>query len=209
MRRSSTTRRVPRERGNVMVIVLVALVGLAGLGGITALSARGGTAAAGHDRFKAIALYAAESGAAATVDWLRRQTGQGIPWETYLSPDNTAVQSPVDIPGNGARPGEADNLFSADLQAWFEIELLNNPGDPGLATGEDRDGRVIIRATGHGPDGTRAQVEWEVRSNFAGGSVAHCPGYAQRGLAEDNAGRNDCLAVINAGVTATYNPGGN
>lgn len=192
-----------------MVVVLIAMAGLAGLGGITALSVRGGTDAAGHDRFKAVALYAAESGAAATVDWLRRQNAQGIPWETYLSPANTAIQSPVDIPGNGARPGETENMFSADLQAWFEVELLNNQGDPGFASGEDLDGRVVIRATGYGPDGARARVEWEVRSNFNGGSVAHCPGYAQRGLAEDNAGRNDCLAVIDASVTATFTPGGN
>jgi hypothetical protein len=68
---------------------------------------------------------------------------------------------------------------------------------------------VIVRATGHGPNGATAQVEWEVKSNFTGGTVAHCPSYGQRGLAEDGAGRNDCLSVIDSTVFETYTPGGN
>lgn len=196
------------ERGNVLLLLLVALTGLAALGGITIVSTRGGLDAAGHDRFKTIALYAAESGAAAGMDYLRRQSANGVQWSALVSPGNDPPLVPGDATGNGARPGEDGNPFGVDLQAWFELEIVNNTSDPGFAAGDDLDHRLVLRVTGHGPDGAVARVEWEVRNN-AVGVLAHCPAYGQRGLAEDGAGRNDCLTTINAGVVQTYTPGGN
>jgi hypothetical protein len=195
------------QQGNVMVICLVALVGLAALGGITALATTGATRSAGQQRFKQIALYAAESGGASAIDFLRRASAQAVPWGDYVSPSNDDPQSPSDIYGNGARPGEADNPFGEDEQAWYEVEILNNESDPGFVAGRDDDARLVLRATGHGPDGTVAQVEWEIHSNFSTTSP-HCPGYGQRGIAEDGAGRNDCLDTIDASQTATFTPGG-
>ncbi len=197
-----------RERGNAMLLILLALSGLAALGGMTALSVRGGLDAAGHDRFKSIALYAAESGASAAIDFLRKQSVAGVEWSAFVEPDNVDPQRPPGIVGNELLPGETGNIFSDDQQAWFEVELLNNATDTGLAAGDDTDGRMVIRATGHGPNGAVAQIEWEVRSNFSGGSMAHCPSYGQRGLAEDGAGRNDCLSNIDATASQTYTPGG-
>jgi hypothetical protein len=204
----STRGRRRRQRGNVMVIVLLALTGLAALGGITALAATGSSRAAGAGRFKQIALYAAESGAASGIDYLRRMSAQGVAWNAFVSSNNFAPVSPADIVGNGIQPGDAGNPFSEDSQAWYEVVILNNESDPGLATAEDRDNRLILRATGHGPDGALAQIEWEVRSNFSPGAGAHCPAYGQRGLAEDGAGRNDCLLTIDFTQTATFTPGG-
>lgn len=197
------------ERGTVMFLLLLALAGLAALGGLSILAVRGSMTAAGHDRFKTIALYAAESGAASAIDYLRRQSAAGVPWSALLEPLDDPPLSPADALGNGAPPGEVDNPFSADTQAWFEVVILNNPTDPGYATGDDTDGRVIIRATGHGPDGATAQVEWDVRSNSTGGTVDHCVGYAQMLLAEDGAARNDCLATIDATIVDRYTPGAN
>ena len=34
-----------------------------------------------------------------------------------------------------------------------------------------------------------------------------CPAYGQRGVAEDGAGRNDCVGDINDTDVATYRPG--
>ena len=199
--------RCSQQRGNAMLLVLLAMSGLAALGGMTALSVRGGLDAAGHDRFKAIALYAAESGAAAAIDFVRQEQAAGRSLSELVEPDNDTPQSPAAILGNGARPDDDDNPFGADTQAWYEVELRNNPTDTGLAAGDDTDGRFVIRATGHGPGGAVALVEWEVRANFRGASLAHCPSYGQRGLAEDGAGRNDCLSTIDASQTATFTPG--
>ena len=198
-----------RQRGNVMLLLLLALAGLGALGGITVIATRGSMNAAGHDRWKTIALYAAESGAAAGIDYLRRQTEDGVHWSALVSPSNSSPISPSDAVGNGVPNGESGNPFSADTQAWYEIVILNNVTDRDFAIGQDSDNRLIIRSTGYGPDGTTAVVEWEVRNNSAAAPGQHCPTYGQRGLAEDGAGRNDCLSTIDATVMESYTPGGN
>ena len=35
-----------------------------------------------------------------------------------------------------------------------------------------------------------------------------CPSYGQKGMAEDGAGRNDCLTTVISTDVATYSPGG-
>jgi hypothetical protein len=94
------------------------------------------------------------------------------------------------------------------MQGWYSVEILNNPSDPRLAAGEDSDARVILRATGRGPNGAIAIVELEVSGAGATGIGRPCPGYGQKGLAEDGAGRNDCLGTVNISDTATLRPGG-
>jgi hypothetical protein len=115
---------------------------------------------------------------------------------------------PPDIVGNQALPGTPENLFSTDITAWYEVEVLNNLDDDGYAVGDDEDGRVIIRSTGHGPSGTVARVEWQVGVQITGAGGRPCPGYGQKGMAEDGAGRNDCLTTIVATDVATFSPGG-
>ncbi len=211
--RGSTRHGSIRERGNALLVALIALTGLISLAGLTVLSVQGGIATSSAERFNSIALYAAESGAAATVDYLRKNiTFTGTPPRgtfptTFVSPSNNAPPMLTDIPGNMKQPGDPLNLFH--LNAWYEVALYNNRSDVGgFAAGTDTDGQLIIRSTGHGPDGATAQVEWEINGNQATSPTSPCPSYAQKDMAENGAGANDCLAAVSAGTTATYRPGG-
>lgn len=210
----STPTRDPRrgERGNALVLSLIALTGLASLASLTVLAVQGGMAASSSDRFKTIALYAAETGAASTMDYLRKSVIIGAPtnagWTALVSPSNSNPQSPLEIPGNRKLPGEVGNLLSPDMNAWFEATILNDRGDDGFAAGADNNNRVIIQVIGHGPDGASAQVEWDIALGSGANPPPPCPTYAQKGIAEDDAGYNDCLTSINATQTATYRPGG-
>ncbi|MBE7451221.1 MAG: hypothetical protein HS111_20700 [Kofleriaceae bacterium] len=187
---------------------MIALTGLVTLGGLTVLAVQGGIGAAGHERHRSTALYAAESGAAAAMEFLRTTVDPSAKWSAYVEPANASPQRPAGIFGNEARPGEPGNLFGADVNAWYAVEILNNLDDDGYAAGDDQDGRVIIRSTGYGPNGTVAQVEWQVGVEVTGAGGRPCPGYGQKGMAEDGAGRNDCLTTIVATDVATYTPGG-
>lgn len=191
-----------------MVVALIALSGLVVLGSMTVMSVQGGIAAVGHDRQKSVALYVAESGAAAAMDYLRRNVRTTGRFSDFVEPSNVSPQKPGGIVGNGALPGTSGNLFSSDMNAWYEIEILNNLDDAGFAAGDDEDGRVIIRSTGHGANGAMAQVEWEVAVDAVTGLGRPCPSYGQKGMAEDGAGRNDCLTNVVSTDVATYSPSG-
>ncbi len=201
-----STRR--NQRGSALVIATIALTGLVTLGSLTVLAVQGGVGAAGHERHRSTALFAAESGAAAAMDYLRRNVDSTAKWSAFVEPANDNPQVPVDGVGNQAQPGAAGNLFSTDINAWYRVEVLNNLDDDGYVAGDDQDGRVIIRSTGFGPNGAVAQVEWQVGVETVGAGGRPCPGYGQRGMAEDGAGRNDCLTTIVATDVATYTPGG-
>jgi hypothetical protein len=197
-----------RQRGSALVISIIVLTGLVTLGGLTVLAVQGGIGAAGHERHRSTALYAAESGAAAAMDYLRRNVDTTQKWSAFVEPSNISPQMPADILGNQAMPGTPENLFSTDITAWYEVEVLNNLDDDGYTLGDDEDGRVIIRSTGHGPNGTVARVEWQIGVQITGAGGRPCPGYGQKGMAEDGAGRNDCLTTIVATDVATFSPGG-
>ena len=128
-------------------------------------------------------------------------------WTAWVTPGNDEpLLSPDGIAGNRARPGEAGNLFSPELRAWYEVEIVNNPDDPGLIAGQDLDARVILRATGHGPNGTVSRIEWELYQAEAIGLGRPCPSYAQQGIDADGAGLNDCMGtIVNTSTTYTIN----
>lgn len=196
-----------REQGSVMVVALVVLVALLGLGGYAAVSVQQGLSQAGHNRYEQAALYAAESGVAAGVDYLRRHYDPNSHWSAFVTANNASPLSPPDLRGNRTRPGEPGYVFEDDAGIWYEVTFFNQLGDPELALGNDSDGRVLVHAVGHGPDNTSVSLEVEVRAD---GSVSlggrPCPNYAQRGVSEAGAGRNDCLeAVVND--VATFEPG--
>ena len=191
-----------------MVVAMLALVALISLGGLTALAVQSSSATSGHDRFKAISLYAAESGASAGMDFLRRNIDAAQFWGAYVSPNNSTPVSPTGIAGNAIQPGVAGNLLSPEMQAWYEVTILNNVGDAEFAAGTDSDARVILRVTGHGPNGALSQIELDVNASGITGLGRPCPVYGQKGMAEDGAGRNDCLSVIEAGDVGTFRPGG-
>jgi hypothetical protein len=143
------------------------------------------------------------------MDFLRHNVKVSpIYFSEYVEPSNTNPQFPTGIVGNRALPNTPGNLFSADMNAWYEVEILNNLDDPGFAGGDDTDENVIIRATGHGANGATAQVEWAVRANAITGLGRPCPSYGQKGMAEDGAGRNDCLSNVVSTDVATYSPSG-
>jgi hypothetical protein len=191
-----------------MLIALIAVGGLITLGGMTVLSVQGGLTAVSHDRHRSAALYAAESGAAAAMVFLRGHVmARPVYWSNYVNPANDNPQRPADIIGNGVLPEDAGNIFSDDMVAWYEIEILNNQDDTGYVAGDDADGTVVIRSTGHGPNGATAQVEWQVQASGVVAPGRPCPGYGQRGVAEDGAGRNDCIGTVDSNASATYRPG--
>ena len=191
-----------KERGNVVIVTMLILLALVSLGGLTTLSVQGGMASTGHDRFRSIALYAAESGAAVGMEFLRSNMDANTYWTVWVNPNNLEpLQAPDGIAGNGIRSGQPGNLFNEKMRAWYEVEIVNNLDDPGLALGEDQDARVIIRSTGHGPNGTVARIEWEVLQSDAVGLGRPCPSYAQQGIDADGAGLNDCMGTITGGMT--------
>jgi hypothetical protein len=196
-----------RERGNSLVLALVVLGSLGTLSMMTVVTVKGGLATVGSERFHTIAVYAAESGGAAAMDFLRKHIHLATGWTSYVSASNASPPQP-NLPGNNQVSGAGGNLFSPDVLGWYSVQILNNRGDPGFATGEDRDKRVVIRSTGYGPDGAVAIVEWEITGQNVTGLGRPCSMYAQRNQSEDDSGRNDCLGVINTGDTATFRPGG-
>jgi len=145
-----------------MVVMLIVLVALGTIAGLTVISVQGGSTQVSAQRFSAMALYAAESGAAAAMDWLRARYGQGNGFTAALH----EAQPPAGIPGNGVRPGQPGNLLSDDQQGWYEVTLRNNAGDPGKGNA-DTDAIIIIQVTGHGPNGAMRQLAWEVHKEDA------------------------------------------
>ena len=199
----------PRDRkpeaGNSLVLAMIVMTALGTLSMLTVFSVRGGTQTVSADRFHAIALYAAESGAAAGMDFLRTNINSSTGWQSFISASNSSVQSPSGIAGNGVTSGNSGNLFSNDQNAYYTVEIYNNRNDTGYAAGRDDDKRVIIRSTGYGPAGATAIVEWEIKS--AAASVQRpCPNYGQKNESEDNSARNDCLGAIDTSVVGTYTP---
>ncbi len=190
-----------------MVVTMVSLVGLIGVGGVALLASQSDLSGTAHDRFQTVALHAAEAGVAAAMDALRGQHDPNDHWTTLVTPENHDVELCDTIAGNGVQPGEEGNMFSADRQSWYEVEIQNNVSDPGFATGEDDDSRVVIRSTGHGPNRARVILEVEVSGrNLLVDQNQMCAGYGQRGLDADGSGRDDCMGVVDSGSTATFRP---
>ncbi|MEO8700079.1 MAG: hypothetical protein ABI867_08550 [Kofleriaceae bacterium] len=186
---------------------MIVLTALAALGGLTVVSVQGGIATSGNDRFHTIAVYAAESGGAVAMDYLRKNVNGSTGWTAFVSANNAnPIQPP--IPGNNALYAAPGNLFSSDIRGSYSVAVLNNKSDPGFGLAKDMDARVIIRSTGYGPNGAIAVIEWEITAANITGLGRPCPQYAQKGISEDGAGRNDCLGVINTGDTAIVRPGG-
>jgi Tfp pilus assembly protein PilX len=203
------SRRRPRdrERGNSLVLALIVLAALGTLSALTVVTVEGGIATAGNERFHTIAVYAAESGAATAMDFLRKNINLSSGWTSYVSARNASPPQPS-LPGNNQDVGTAGNLFSADVPGWYSVQILNNRSDTGYVTGADNDKRIVIRSTGYGPNGAIAVIDWEITGQNVTGLGRPCSVYAQRDEAEDGSGRNDCLGVINTGDTATFRPGG-
>jgi len=162
-----------RQRGNSLLLALIVMSALATLGSLTVVSMQSSLKTSTNDRTQAIALYAAESGAAVTMDYLRRRFTATVAiktsWFDDVVPNNVNVPyiPQSRLPSNRALPSDTtNNLFSPDQNAWYEVQLFNNRDDVGFGAGgstNETDGVVIIRSTGHGPQGAVAIIEWEVQ----------------------------------------------
>ncbi len=187
-----------------MVLAMIVLVALATLSGLTVVSVQGGIATTSNERFHTLAVYAAESGGAAAMDYLRANVGNGgAGWSTYVAANGAAT--PLAAIGNNVAPGVTGNPLDLDVRSSYTVEVYNNRSDPGYAAGNDLDNRVVVRSTGHGPNGAVAIIEWDLQAGTQS-TARPCPGYGQKGLSEDGAGRNDCLGTINTSSTATFTP---
>src|SRR5262245_31251497 len=192
-----------------MVLSMIVLTALATLSSLTVVTVQGGIATAGNDQFHAQALYAAESGGAAAMDFMRKNIDLTNGRQAYVTMSNSQPLKSPPIPGNNVLPGQPGNLFSPGMQLWYSVVILNNKTDSGFAAGLDNDKRVIVRSTGYGPNGAIAAIEWEIAASNISGLGRPCSAYGgQRGMGEDGSGRNDCLGTINTGDTATFRPGG-
>jgi hypothetical protein len=182
------------------VVALIALVALLGVGAITMVSTRAERSAAAQVRFSRVALYAAESGAAAGLEFLRTNVDVESVYSAFVSPNNAEIQSPSGIFGNNLQPGQAGHPFAAATSglelAWYHVEILNNRSDPKFGEGLDDDATVVLRSTGHGPDGSVAVIEYEVSAPEDVVANICRNEYAQRGI---NA-RNDYLGLCSRTV---------
>jgi Tfp pilus assembly protein PilX len=168
-----TASRSPRDpqRGNSLLLALIVMSSLATLGTLTVVSVQSSLKASTTDRSQTVAMYAAESGAAAAMEFLR-QPGHFDPllgWSAYLSPNGAQKALTIaELPSNGVLPGLPNNLFSPDMNAYFEVTLINNRSDDHYTqvtppNENDHDGVLIIHSVGHGPQGSVAVIEWEVQ----------------------------------------------
>jgi Tfp pilus assembly protein PilX len=146
-----------RQRGNSLLLSLIVLSSLATLGGLTVVSVQSSLKASTNDRSQTIAVYAAESGGAAAMNFLRLMMAAGpIDWTPFLNTTPTFA-------GNNVQPDATGNPFSADQNAWYVVKIVNNRNELSGNLATDTDRQVIIRSTGHGPLGSLAIIEWEVR----------------------------------------------
>jgi len=209
------------QRGSVTVVTMVVMVSLITLGGMSLIAVKNSVTTAADARFANIALYAAESGVAVGVDFLRAKyafgAGASGGWNQwvvplndpsqlmYPDPDNDSIHG--GIAGNRAKPGQVGpnpggsqpnpNLLDPTLNAWYEVAILNNTGDPEFAAGNDRDGRIKLLITGHGPNGARSVIQVELAPGHPpiDPNAAQCPGYSQKNQTASGSGANSCLVL--------------
>ena len=156
---------------------MIVMSALATLGSLTVVSVQGSLKASTNDRAQAIAQYAAESGVAVAMDFLRKHYNDplsGNNWSCFVHQSNLPAPTPLDqsvLPGNGVLPSDTTGLklFSADQNASFQVVFLNNRDDDKFndvtvapPCNNDADSRIMIQSTGRGPQGALAIVEVEV-----------------------------------------------
>jgi hypothetical protein len=191
---TSTPRRLDPERGAALMVAVIATVALLGIGAVTLLSVRSDTQAASSERFQQQALYAAESGAAAGMDFIRNNCSPSTLYSGLVEPNNTNPQTPMAIPGNNQQPGDLGNPFTVPA-TWYRVSVLNNESDSGFAAGDDTDGIVRLRIEGRAPGGAVSTIEVEVQSPSC--LAQFCASeYAQAYRNE----RNDTLAACSGAI---------
>lgn len=193
------------QRGSVMVVAMVTLSGLLAVAALTLVKVKRGLNASSQSRFQSMALFAAESGIAAGMDFLRANNATG-------DFDAVVDQTPVGaggIAGNTIAAGAVGSVFSAGVEMSYTVTIRNNPDDPQFAIDptDDTDNIVILHVVGRGPGNSMIVLEVETRGSLDDSGGGACPGYAQGNISADGAGRNDCLGTIDSTTQQTYTPG--
>ena len=195
-----------RERGAALAVTLIAITALLGLGALTVLSVQTELSSVGISRFSQSALYAAESGATAGIDYLRTHCDSSTSmFSSSIVAGNINPPLIPDILGNNIHPGDTGNPFDPASQLWYQVWVLNNPDDPGLAAGIDNDSTVILRSRGYGPDNTVASVEVTVQNNTCLANFCEHE-YAQRNVTSRNDANAACSARVTSGTLRTFTP---
>lgn len=190
------------------MVALIAMIALLGVGAITMLTVRSDSAASGQDRFHQMSLYAAESGAALAMDFLRNQCDASALYTQFVTRNNETPMSPPQIAGNGKLPGELGNPFGAVPDTWYELQILNNADDTGFSQGLDEDGILILRAIGHGPNQSSAILELELSSPELCLDKFCESAYAQENVNAQNDTVAACAQLIDvSGGLRVANPG--
>ena len=179
--------RPQNESGSVLVIAMVSIVGLMTLGSLSVLAVQSSFAATSHHRFRAVALYAAESGLSAGKVALVNNYSASEFWSNHVAAPNGVAPVPLQIYGNEIKEGEVGNVFNSP-NTWYSVTVENNKNDPGYELGLDQDRRVILRSEGHGPNGTTVIVEAEVGPGQPIGKEVPCPAYAQQNINASGSG---------------------
>src|SRR5262245_48322821 len=105
-----------------MLLAMIVLAALGTLSALTVVSVEGGIATVGNDRYHQIAVYAAESGGAAAMDFLRKNLNLTTGWTAFVSANNANPPQP-DLPGNNQDVGTSGNLFSSDVPSWYSVQI--------------------------------------------------------------------------------------
>jgi Tfp pilus assembly protein PilX len=180
------------ERGAALIVALIAVVALLGIGMVTMLSVRSDTSASGSDRFQQVAVYAAESGAYAGVDFLRSNCKtDGTFFSQFLG------TSPTGITGNNVAAGASGNPFSSMPSTYYQVTIKNNATEASATV--DTDGMVILHSVGYGPNNTQAVVELEVSSPPCIATTCATGDFAQRG----NSSLGDSRPAVCTSTTIT------
>jgi len=190
-----------------MLVAMTTLSGLLAIATVTLVKVKRGIKASSQSRFQSVALFSAESGVSAGMDFLRSNSDPTTYYTSLVSANNSTIQSPTGIAGNAIASGATGSLFTGDIPMSFTVSILNNEDDTGYAAGTDDDGIVILRSVGRGPGTSMVEIEVKVEGANVLNTSRPCPGYAQKGIAEDGAGRNDCLGVIDSAIKTTFTPG--
>lgn len=201
--RSSSRRN--REQGAALAVTLIAITALLGLGALTVMSVQSDLSSSGTSRFSQSALYAAESGASAGMDFLRTNGSVTTLFSAWVTPSNVNPLKPLGIVGNTIMPGQAGNPFDPAAQTWYEVTILNNIEDQDFAAGLDSDGTVTLRSVGHGPDGTTSVVEMTVQNTDILATFCERE-YAQRNVTSRNDANAACSARVTSGALRTFTP---
>jgi len=201
MNRRPPARPIDPERGAALVVSLICVVGLLGIGAITLLSVQSELRSSGSSRVEQTALYAAESGVAAGMDYLRVNCkDNGDFFSDLVEPSNVNPASPAhpSLYGNNRRPNTGGNPFDADTENWYQVTILNNRADPGYDVGNDVDGDVLLHVIGYGPNGTQATLEVEVRATSCIATFCAIEN-AQRNINARNDATQVCSEAVDPG----------